>query len=287
MRWTTSRCPRWSACTTRSPPRASRARPRTLRRGDVGQGLREAAHTFTGELDYGGQEHFYLEGQAALATVDEAGQVFVQSSTQHPSETQDIVAHVLGLSAHAVTVQCLRMGGGFGGKEFQPHGLAAVAALGATLTGRPVSLVLNRTQDITMTGKRHPFYATWEVGLRRRPAAERPPGHADQQRRLEPGPVRARAGPGAVPHRQRLLDPARRGPRPGRQDPPAVQHRVPRLRRPAGHDRDRGDPRPLRAAARGRAGGAAPAQLLRARPGHPVRSAGPARRAADRHLARS
>jgi xanthine dehydrogenase large subunit len=139
--------------------------PRTLRRGDVTSGLREAAHTFTGELDYGGQEHFYLEGQAALATVDESGQVFVQSSTQHPSETQDIVAHVLGLSAHAVTVQCLRMGGGFGGKEFQPHGLAAVAALGATLTGRPVSLVLNRTQDITMTGKRHPFYATWEVGF--------------------------------------------------------------------------------------------------------------------------
>ena len=64
----------------------------------------------------------------------------MQSSTQHPSETQDIVAHVLGLSAHAVTVQCLRMGGGFGGKEFQPHGLAAVAALGATITGRPVSL---------------------------------------------------------------------------------------------------------------------------------------------------
>ena len=139
--------------------------PRTLRRGDVKQGLREAAHTFTGDLEIGGQEHFYLEGQAALATVDEGGQVFVQSSTQHPSETQDIVAHVLGLSAHAVTVQCLRMGGGFGGKEFQPHGLAAVAALGATITGRPVSLVLNRTQDITMTGKRHPFFATWEVGF--------------------------------------------------------------------------------------------------------------------------
>ena len=64
-----------------------------------------------------------------------------------------------------MTVQCLRMGGGFGGKEFQPHGLAAIAALGATLTGRPVSLRLNRTQDITMTGKRHPFLATWEVGF--------------------------------------------------------------------------------------------------------------------------
>ena len=90
------------------------------------------AHRFTGEFEFGGQEHFYLETNAALALVDENGQIFVQSSTQHPSETQDIVAHVLGLPAHQVTVQCLRMGGGFGGKEFQPHGLAAVAALGAT-----------------------------------------------------------------------------------------------------------------------------------------------------------
>src|SRR6202012_2914719 len=105
------------------------------------------------------------EYYAALALVDENGQVFVQSSTQHPSETQDIVAHVLGVPAHQVTVQCLRMGGGFGGKEFQPHGLAAVAALGATLTGHPVSLRLNRTRDIPMTGKRHPFFAPWEAGF--------------------------------------------------------------------------------------------------------------------------
>ncbi|HEV2929815.1 MAG TPA: xanthine dehydrogenase molybdopterin binding subunit, partial [Propionibacteriaceae bacterium] len=138
---------------------------RTIRRGDVDQGLAEAMHTFSGELEIGGQEHFYLEGQAALALVDENGQVFVHSSTQHPAETQTIVAQVLGVSANAVTVQCLRMGGGFGGKEFQPHGLAAVAALGATITARPVSLALNRTQDITMTGKRHPFLATWEVGF--------------------------------------------------------------------------------------------------------------------------
>src|SRR5690349_16227769 len=138
---------------------------RTVSRGDAAAGLEKAAYRFSGELEIGGQEHFYLETNAALALVDENGQVFVQSSTQHPSETQDIVAHVLGLSAHEVTVQCLRMGGGFGGKEFQPHGLAAVAALGATLTGRPVSLRLNRTQDITMTGKRHPFFATWEAGF--------------------------------------------------------------------------------------------------------------------------
>ena len=138
---------------------------RTVSRGDAAAALRTAAYRFSGELEIGGQEHFYLETQAALALVDENGQVFVQSSTQHPSETQDIVAHVLGVPAHQVTVQCLRMGGGFGGKEFQPHGLAAIAALGAVLTGRPVSLRLNRTQDITMTGKRHPFFATWEAGF--------------------------------------------------------------------------------------------------------------------------
>ena len=91
--------------------------------------------------------------------------MFVQSSTQHPTETQEIVAHVLGLKSHDVTVQCLRMGGGFGGKEMQPHGLAAVAALGSTLTGRPVRLRLNRTQDLTMTGKRHGFHASWQVGF--------------------------------------------------------------------------------------------------------------------------
>jgi xanthine dehydrogenase large subunit len=137
----------------------------TMRRGDVGAGLAQAAHTFSGEFEFGGQEHFYLETNAALAHIDESGQMFIQSSTQHPSETQEIVAHVLGLPSHAVTVQCLRMGGGFGGKEMQPHGYAAVAALGATLTGRPVRLRLNRTQDLTMTGKRHPYLARWTVGF--------------------------------------------------------------------------------------------------------------------------
>ena len=137
----------------------------TMRRGDVEAGLAQAAHTFSGEFEFGGQEHFYLETNAALAHIDESGQMFIQSSTQHPSETQEIVAHVLGLPSHAVTVQCLRMGGGFGGKEMQPHGYAAVAALGATLTGRPVRLRLNRTQDLTMTGKRHPYAARWTVGF--------------------------------------------------------------------------------------------------------------------------
>ncbi|GAA1531012.1 xanthine dehydrogenase molybdopterin binding subunit [Streptomyces albidochromogenes] len=133
--------------------------------GDVDAGFADSAHVFTGEFQFSDQEHFYLETHAALAHIDEAEQVFVQSSTQHPSETQEIVAHVLGLHSHEVTVQCLRMGGGFGGKEMQPHGFAAVAALGAKLTGRPVRLRLNRTQDLTMSGKRHGFHARWKIGF--------------------------------------------------------------------------------------------------------------------------
>ncbi|MEU6114478.1 xanthine dehydrogenase molybdopterin binding subunit [Streptomyces sp. NPDC047117] len=133
--------------------------------GDTDAGFAESAHVFTGEFQFSGQEHFYLETHAALAQIDENGQVFIQSSTQHPSETQEIVAHVLGLASHEVTVQCLRMGGGFGGKEMQPHGFAAIAALGAKLTGRPVRFRLNRTQDLTMSGKRHGFHSTWKIGF--------------------------------------------------------------------------------------------------------------------------
>ncbi|QGV81988.1 xanthine dehydrogenase molybdopterin binding subunit [Streptomyces ficellus] len=140
------------------------ARP-VMETGDVDAGFADSAHVFTGEFQFSDQEHFYLETHAALAHVDEAEQVFVQSSTQHPSETQEIVAHVLGLHSHEVTVQCLRMGGGFGGKEMQPHGFAAVAALGARLTGRPVRVRLNRTQDLTMSGKRHGFHAQWKIGF--------------------------------------------------------------------------------------------------------------------------
>lgn len=136
-----------------------------LARGDVDSAFDKAAHVFEGDFEFAGQEHFYLETQCCLAHVDENDQVFIQSSTQHPTETQDIVSHVLDVPAHMVTVQCLRMGGGFGGKEMQPHGYAAVAALGAVLTKRPVRLRLDRTLDMTMTGKRHGFHSAWKVGF--------------------------------------------------------------------------------------------------------------------------
>jgi xanthine dehydrogenase large subunit len=137
----------------------------TVRRGDVGQGFAAAAHVFSGQTRSGAQEHFYLETHASLALVDEGGQVLVHSSTQHPSETQEVVARVLGRPRNAVTVQCLRLGGGFGGKEAQPHGLAAIAALGSVLTGRPVRVRLPRSLDVVMSGKRHPFFSTWRVGF--------------------------------------------------------------------------------------------------------------------------
>jgi xanthine dehydrogenase large subunit len=138
---------------------------RTVQRGDADAALATAPRVFDGEISFGGQEHFYLETQAALAYYDEGGQLFIQSSTQHPSEAQEIVAHVLALHNSDITVQSLRMGGGFGGKEMQSHGYAAIAALGAMLTGRRVRVRLNRTQDMTMTGKRHPFHASWRVGF--------------------------------------------------------------------------------------------------------------------------
>ena len=140
---------------------------RTVVRGDAATALAAAPYVFEGVTEFGGQEHFYLETHASLAHLDSEGQYFVQSSTQHPSETQEIVAHVMGIPSNRVTVQALRMGGAFGGKEMQPHGLAAIAALGAKLTGRPVRLRLNRTQDITMTGKRHPFHISWRAGFDR------------------------------------------------------------------------------------------------------------------------
>ncbi|PRA00363.1 xanthine dehydrogenase molybdopterin binding subunit [Arthrobacter sp. MYb224] len=137
----------------------------TIDKGDISGAFADAAHVFEGDFEFSGQEHFYLETQNSLALVDESGQILIHCSTQHPTETQDIVSHVLGIPAHEVTVQVLRMGGGFGGKEMQPHGYAALAALGAVLTGRPVRVRLNRTLDMTMTGKRHGFYATWKIGF--------------------------------------------------------------------------------------------------------------------------
>ncbi len=136
-----------------------------LRSGDPDAALAAAPYTLSGEQFINGQEHFYLETQAALAYPDESGGVFVHSSTQHPTETQEVVARVLAVPRNQVVVQCLRMGGAFGGKETQANLWAAVAALGADKLKRPVRVRLTRSQDIGMTGKRHPFLGRFQVGF--------------------------------------------------------------------------------------------------------------------------
>lgn len=136
-----------------------------MRRGDPDAGLASATHRAQGTLHVGGQEHFYLETQAALATLDDTGHVLINSSTQHPSETQEIVARVLGEPKNAITVQSLRMGGAFGGKEVQANTWAAVAALACKKLGRPVRVRLDRQHDMSLTGKRHPFFARYDVGF--------------------------------------------------------------------------------------------------------------------------
>lgn len=141
------------------------AEPESIRRGAPEAALKSAELTLKGELEVGGQEHFYLETQAALAWEDETGGMFVHSSTQHPTETQEIVARVLGVPRNQVVVQCARMGGAFGGKEVQANTWAAVAAVIAQCLKRPVRVRLTRFQDMTMTGKRHPFLGRFEAGF--------------------------------------------------------------------------------------------------------------------------
>ncbi len=139
--------------------------PNFIRRGNCDDGLANAPWTFEGEFELGGQEHFYLESQAAWAKRGEDGSTFVVSSTQHPSEVQQVVAHMLNLPANKVVVQCPRMGGGFGGKETQAAIPAALAALAAHHTGQPVRVRFNRDQDMIITGHRHPFLAKFKVGF--------------------------------------------------------------------------------------------------------------------------
>jgi xanthine dehydrogenase molybdopterin binding subunit/xanthine dehydrogenase small subunit len=135
-----------------------------IARGDFSRAIADSSFTLEGDFAIGGQDHFYLETNAAWAERGEDGTIFVSSSTQHPSEVQHIVAHVLALPMHSVVIQCPRMGGGFGGKETQAAILASLAALAATKTGRKVRVRFNRDQDMMITGKRHPFLAKFRVG---------------------------------------------------------------------------------------------------------------------------
>ncbi len=127
---------------------------------------RPSTQLFSGEFRMGGQEHFYLETQSAWAEPgEEPGEMLVHSSTQHPSEIQNVVASVLGCERNRIIVQSPRMGGAFGGKETQGNTFAALSALAAQRTRRAVRVWLNRDQDMMLTGKRHPFLARFEVAF--------------------------------------------------------------------------------------------------------------------------
>jgi len=134
-------------------------------RGDAESAFASAKHILEGTFSNGGQDHFYLEGQAAIAVPGEFDQLVVHSSTQNPSEVQHVIAHLLGLQINQVVVVTKRMGGGFGGKECQATHPAAIAALVAQRTKRPARLVYNKDDDMRVTGGRHPFQNDWKVAF--------------------------------------------------------------------------------------------------------------------------
>ncbi|MDO5657973.1 MAG: xanthine dehydrogenase molybdopterin binding subunit [Paracoccus sp. (in: a-proteobacteria)] len=141
------------------------AKPLTLKRGEPGDALPRAPHRIKGRMAIGGQDHFYLEGQIAMAIPGEDDDMVLHVSTQHPSEVQHMVAHALGVPDHAVTVKVRRMGGGFGGKETQMNLFAAIAAIAARRLGRPVKIRPDRDDDMTATGKRHDFIVDYTCGF--------------------------------------------------------------------------------------------------------------------------
>ena len=139
--------------------------PVEMKRGTPETALARAPIVLDGELEVGGQDHFYLETQVALAMPQEDRDMMVWSSTQHPSEVQHVVARLLGVPQNAVTVEVRRMGGAFGGKESQATLIAGIAAILARKTRRPVKLRLDRDTDMIVTGKRHDFLLRWKVGV--------------------------------------------------------------------------------------------------------------------------
>ncbi len=139
--------------------------PQIVRRGDADAALAQSSHRVQGRIGNGEQDHFYLETHASTAVFDAMGVLQIYSSTQHPSETQHIVAAVMDMPLRDVVVSCLRMGGGFGGKESQANAFAALAAIAAKRTGRPAKIKLPRELDMRLTGKRHAFETRYEVGF--------------------------------------------------------------------------------------------------------------------------
>jgi len=139
--------------------------PRIISRGDADKGLEEAQHVVEGKLELGAQEHWYLETQVSLSFPGEGKQMKVFSSTQHPSETQALVAEALDIPKMEVEVEVRRMGGAFGGKETQANPIAIWTALLAHATRQPVKIRLFRDDDQKWTGKRHPYLIRYKAGF--------------------------------------------------------------------------------------------------------------------------
>ncbi|MBE1297414.1 MAG: xanthine dehydrogenase molybdopterin binding subunit [Rhodobacteraceae bacterium] len=139
--------------------------PRIYEKGDAAGAIAAAPRVVEGSFELGGQEHFYLEGQAALALPQEDGGMLVNSSTQHPTEIQHKLADAIGLPMHAVRVETRRMGGGFGGKESQGNALAVACAVAARHTGLPCKMRYDRDDDMVITGKRHAFRISYRAGF--------------------------------------------------------------------------------------------------------------------------
>ncbi len=139
--------------------------PRKIECGDISAAFKVCDHIIEGTLRTGSQEHWYLETQSCLAVPGEGKEIKLYSSTQHPSETQAIVAEVLGIQKNEVEVEVRRMGGAFGGKETQANHYAAWAALLAKETGRPVKIHLTRDEDQIITGKRHNTFSNYKAGF--------------------------------------------------------------------------------------------------------------------------
>ncbi|ROL53594.1 Xanthine dehydrogenase/oxidase [Anabarilius grahami] len=118
-----------------------------------------------GEMHIGGQEQFYLETNCTLAVPrGEDGEMELFVSTQSASKTQVLVAKALGVPANRVVCRVKRMGGGFGGKESRSTILSTVVAVAAHTVKRPVRCMLDRDEDMLVTGGRHPFFGCYKVG---------------------------------------------------------------------------------------------------------------------------
>ena len=136
-----------------------------INRGDIEQGFKDADHIIEGVYENGGQEHFYLESQAAFATPIDSDEIDILSSTQNPTEIQHVVAKCLGLKLRQVTAKVKRMGGAFGGKETQSVPIAVMASLVAYKLKRPARMILSKDDDMIFTGKRHPFKGFYKIGF--------------------------------------------------------------------------------------------------------------------------